>query len=740
MPLMKHDRKAMFATTLIGLLLASGAMQAVPQALAQSNTSAGINSDLAIWLELNMGEQVVIEIQVLLMILANYQGPQCHPLLKWAIDNYGKEVMIDRNVASIVMRCLQAGDFDKPFDNDELVKVVLKKGETAFIMGIRNLDFGFAIHKFTMTLTNGEITAIRGPAGWKVERDGGSITFHGDDRPLEPGKGTLIRFRADVSTPIINWIAFDSEDDEIDSGTATIHRRPTISPISPTPIPVPPSRPPAIAVTPLDSEVITANGIAMVSGRNFAPGSNVSVMFEGRTWMETSTDRLGTFQQWRTVPNVPEGEYMVWAEDEKGNAARTVIKVHADDQRPPDPEQLIIWTENRRYAPGEVVIVYGNGTPNTVVGLMVANPNGETVFAERITADANGRFVLRFPLTDDAITGTYSIHAKQDNLETRTAFVVTDLAPTPAPTPLPIISVTTDKPRYQNNEVVGIYGRVSIGTADPVIGIAVAGPMDQLTASNNIVFKTEVKVTEDGLYRTSFQLDNARPGTYLVTAKIGSSEAHARFLVVGEPSLTPVPVISVATDKPRYQNDEVVGIHGRVSIASNADPVVGIAVAGPMDQLRTSDNVMFKTEVRVTQDGFYRTSFKLDNAIPGTYAVTAKLGSSEAHTRFLVVSNGSPPVELRCTDEPAEIKAAEVREGYIRVDGRNFTADVPVVLTIEGSDTRPTTLGRIMTNSHCSFENFIASVSDLPAGVYVVTAVDREGVTAQVRIALGTNA
>jgi len=515
------------------------------------------------------------------------------------------------------------------FEDEELVKVRAKQGKTLVMILVRNSDdFGIDIYGFTLTLTNGDIRAFKGPKTWEAERDGtnpNAITFSTSDDPMLPGKGKLFRFITTTNSASFEWMALDEDGEEFDSGTVSSSSR-----ISTMEKPVPtPSRPSTtaerVAVLSVSPEKTMPGSMIKIAGKGFAPNSAVELMLDESGLVKVETDSNGYFVTETTIPKeINLGMHKIWGKDTSNNFASVAIMIgeHEEPQRPQKlSRELVVKTESDHYLLGETVVIVGYGTPNSTVELQVINPSNNAVFSEKASIDSNGMFGVKMQLGSDAPIGAYIVYATQEGHEAKSRFMVMSRE---KPMIVPqVLSVNTEQDRYHDGDNVVVYGRATAGN---VVGIFV------MSSNNNIVFKGEVRVSTDGSYKTMFALKGVRDGTYIVTAHLGGSSASAKFLV----GSTEIRDLKVDTDSDEYKLGQIVTIFG-----GNAHPEKRIELAISYSaaynaDIAASSALLYKDVLVPNSDGSFKTTYTLEDVKAGIYIVTVMQDGISAMAKFAV--------------------------------------------------------------------------------------------------------
>ena len=185
-------------------------------------------------------------------------------------------------------------------------------------------------------------------------------------------------------------------------------------------------------------------------------GAQVQVMRAGSLLNATTTGADGTANL--TIAN-------------SGGSERTIlVATHGEDEaveatgdmnEEATGDAVFLQTDRTIYRPGHTVQYKGtarqrtnNGAAYTIpagrpVSIDVRDPNGESVHAARLTANANGSFYSKFNLSPEAVSGTYTMTADINGTKhTQDIYVASYRKPEFS------ADVTASKPRYLRGEMV----------------------------------------------------------------------------------------------------------------------------------------------------------------------------------------------------------------------------------------------------------------------------------------------
>ncbi|WP_042684108.1 tetratricopeptide repeat protein [Candidatus Nitrosotenuis chungbukensis] len=142
------------------------------------------------------------------------------------------------------------------------------------------------------------------------------------------------------------------------------------------------------------------------------------------------------------------------------------------------------------------------------------------------------------------------------------------------------ITVLTDKEQYHTGEVLTVSGFIEEKKM-PVIAVRMYDPDGVIISANS------VEIDEFNSFSRTISLDSPfydKSGMYLIKFDYGKTEAEITFEVFGSQADQPevntekiIPeVLTLATDKPTYQDNDFITISGTVSAAGEPSVLVGI--------------------------------------------------------------------------------------------------------------------------------------------------------------------
>jgi predicted secreted protein with PEFG-CTERM motif len=285
------------------------------------------------------------------------------------------------------------------------------------------------------------------------------------------------------------------------------------------------------------------------------------------------------------------------------------------------------------YAPGDTVSLSGtidDTDSSTDLEIVVKDPDNHIVSAygdDNVAVASNGDFDYDFDLEDDADEGKYTVTITYGSDDLKLDFTVDEDAGSSTTAKLTVklnktsflagdsIIVTGTVPKIVNDEDVNVlaYDKDSIFTG----ASQYVTPSSDKTYSATLKLKSDLKV-QDG---------------YQVRVNYNGEEVKATFSITGQTE-----VLTVKTDKPKYDIGSTVKITGQVASGSI---VSGMKV---LIQVYNPDDAAYRIDpVDVSSDGSFSYSMPVggDLGVPGTYEVKATYNGKQVKTTFDIGSSST---------------------------------------------------------------------------------------------------
>ena len=353
-----------------------------------------------------------------------------------------------------------------------------------------------------------------------------------------------------------------------------------------------------------------------ISGTSNAGSTvTISVLDANGTSITTFTataDKSGNYAVSQPIPtDRPFGKYTVSVSNGKEQVSK--------DYAITSPHELIIQTSQKRYNPGDIVIINGTSISNEPVSIVITDQTGNQVYAKDINVTAAGKISTSYQISNSAIIGTYTITASQGSDEVSTNIGV-------GVDPVQILIAHLDKLNYQVTD----RPQLSVsGTPGSTLNLVIIDPSDKEK------FSDTVQLGQDGFATYSFNLTSYTPGIYSLALTRGNDKVVKDFAVGLQ---TGCGQISLRTVKDTYFPGDNILIFGN----ANPDCIIQISLSDP-------SGVQTKSEQEfVDKSGIFSVfDFRIpDDGMAGTWKLDATSGIDHRSIPIVVKSESQLTVQL----------------------------------------------------------------------------------------------
>lgn len=353
-----------------------------------------------------------------------------------------------------------------------------------------------------------------------------------------------------------------------------------------------------------------------ISGTSNAGSTvTISVLDANGTSITTFTataDKSGNYAVSQPIPtDRPFGKYTVSVSNGKEQVSK--------DYAITSPHELIIQTSQKRYNPGDIIIINGTSISNEPVSIVITDQTGNQVYAKDINVTAAGKISTSYQISNSAIIGTYTITASQGSDEVSTNIGV-------GVDPVQILIAHLDKLNYQVTD----RPQLSVsGTPGSTLNLVIIDPSDKEK------FSDTVQLGQDGFATYSFNLTSYTPGIYSLALTRGNDKVVKDFAVGLQ---TGCGQISLRTVKDTYFPGDNILIFGN----ANPDCIIQISLSDP-------SGVQTKSEQEfVDKSGIFSVfDFRIpDDGMAGTWKLDATSGIDHRSIPIVVKSESQLTIQL----------------------------------------------------------------------------------------------
>ncbi len=180
-----------------------------------------------------------------------------------------------------------------------------------------------------------------------------------------------------------------------------------------------------------------------------------------------------------------------------------------------------ISTTKQEYKPDEVILILGNASPNTLVSLILIDPDDSKVRSKNTLSHEDGRISeSSFKVPSDAVQGVWTIKAESGSNYAETTF---NVIPTEE-----VMRISVDD---EGTKVSGVGKTIQIlvtgATKHQTVTIEIIAP------DGNVITKTEFPATEEGVVNQPWIIPkDAEPGTYTIEVTQAKNTAQTSYTIM----------------------------------------------------------------------------------------------------------------------------------------------------------------------------------------------------------------
>ena len=505
----------------------------------------------------------------------------------------------------------------------ELVTVTATNHDQVTVVEYKNNEENiFDITSVVLKVEDGgSFKSFKTEKGWLGKKtDAGTITFT-SSIPIKPGESVKLGVKTDISTPVFNWNAFDTEGDEIGSGgritTTSQGETPseTETPITGQGGITEQSTFKIIPDTPRVGSTLR------IIGENFVPTTNLDFYINDIKMESFVSDEKGSFI---VSTKIPENQLSDRADfiikDQSGHQKSVSLRIQVESTRPAEGAELtanVVPVAHR----GDEVVISGTSASSSTLTISLSDSDGQVLTTSTIKADGSGNYSTSHRIASDAKFGEYTITIT-DGKDTVVRKVVLESTQK--------INLAPLKEKYNPGEIVTINGTA---IADAEMELILRNPVGMEIHSE------QRHIGVNGILNFSYPLDPAiREGTYVLFATQEKETTTVLFGVGQFPS----PPLIATMDSLNYKATE----QPKINIIGPPSATINLIVIDPSDKQKFTDS--FSLGI----DGYKTYSFNLTGYTSGIYTAVISRGNVQAENKFSVgLQTSTGKVTLRTLQE-----------------------------------------------------------------------------------------
>ena len=466
--------------------------------------------------------------------------------------------------------------------------------------------------------------------GWVGEKKSNGVITFTSSQPIEIGESVKFGIKTDHINPVINWKGLDKNDIQIETGLVVpdkiekVSQNPDIksdqvfenegtSVFSESSFRIIPNNP-------------NVGSTIRVTGDQFGALQKFDFYIDTKKLGDFTTDVNGRFITTMEIPQDIEKERVDFKiKSYDGLEKKISLRLGEGENRLSETEtiKLSVKGVEKILNRGDLLDLFGKGTPKTAITVKIINPNQEIVNTRTTEVDNTGNWKLpeTISVPFDAEFGKYSVVISDGKNQILKYWdLKTDK----------VILINPVKVMYEAGDLIKFNG-----TALPNV------PLELIledALGNELVAKI-IKVDESGFINFEYQTieNDDNEGTWTLVA---SQKENTEFIYVGYDVFPTIPV-NLKFDKENYQSIETAVI----SIIGKPSDIVKILIIGPSGNIQEKEQ-----EIRLQEDGRGEFNLSLSGYGSGIYTAVIKKANAQSTETFSVgLQLGSGQIEINTT-------------------------------------------------------------------------------------------
>ncbi|NNL59573.1 MAG: biofilm-associated protein [Nitrosopumilus sp.] len=461
--------------------------------------------------------------------------------------------------------------------------------------------------------------------GWVGEKTPQGVIVFTSSEPIKKGESVKFGVKTDKVSSGINWKALDDKDKQIDTGKALPKELSKVV-----------KNPDNVQVEENSGFSISAESIfrivpekpnvgssIRVTGDKFGASQEFDFYINSKKIGSFVTDKDGHFM---TSMKIPEDQKADRADfiikDKEGEEKKISIRIGEIENRIPEENiKLTIQGIPNVVHRGDLLEIFGTGSPGKGVSLTINSPDGEVIRTRTAEIDSKGNWEIEpliVPL--DRPFGKYTGVLSDGKTNKSISWTIESDK---------VIIITPTSLKFEPGETITFNG-----TALPnkSIELILEDPLGKE------VFSDIFEIDESGEVEFEYPTLQSTPeGTYSL---IATQEKNKEFIFVGLGELPKIPV-NIEFDKTSYKSTET----AIITVTGKASEVVSLLIIDPSDKPK-GDTI----SIQLQPDGRGSHALDLNGFASGVYSAVVSKGSAKSTEVFAVgLQIGSGEIDINTT-------------------------------------------------------------------------------------------
>ena len=463
---------------------------------------------------------------------------------------------------------------------------------------------------------------------WIGEKNSQGVIVFTSSNSIKIGESVKFGIKTDEVNPAINWKGLDQNGITIETGFVKpgkildVNKNPNIE-----------STQNNNSGTGIFSEskfkIIPNNpnpgSTIRVTGEQFASVQKFDFYVNSIKIGDFTTDENGKFITTMIIPENVEERVDFKIKSYDGTEKKISLRLGEGVNRISESQEIKLTIEgiDKTIHRGDILNVFGNGTPDKALTIKVLSPKQDIINTRTTEVDMQGKWELSetINIPFDAEFGKYSIVVSDGKNQVLKYWELkTDK----------IILIQPVEMMYEGGEMIQFEGTALPGIK---LELILEDPLGDEVSSDTI------EVDESGIVNFEYQTteNDDKEGTWTL---IATQKDNKEFVYVGYGVYPTIPV-NVKFDQENYQSTDT----ATISIIGKPSDIVKLLIIGPSGNIQEKE-----TEIKLQEDGRGKFELSLSGYGSGIYTAVVKKANSQSIEKFSVgLQLGSGKIDINTT-------------------------------------------------------------------------------------------
>jgi len=479
---------------------------------------------------------------------------------------------------------------------------------------------------------NSNFESFKTEKGWIGEKTPQGVIIFTSSQPIKENESVKFGIKTDKVNPIINWKGLDQTNAVIDTGVVASKKLEKVNP-----------NPDLESIKNSDGEIFSNSSFRIipdkpnigstirVTGENFDASQFYDFYIDIKKIGSFETDNKGHFITTMKIPETETKDRVDFIiKNNQGEEKIVSLRLGESKNRITQVDEIKISINgiNNIVQRGDILEIYGTGTPGTAIIIEIKDPQQNIINSRTAKVDGTGNWKLEngISIPFDALLGKYSITVSDGRYQQLKVWTVETNK---------IILINPEKIKFDPGELIKFTGTALPNTPlelllEDSLGDEMASDILEIDSSGVVEFEYQTTENDD------------KEGTWTL---IATQKNIKEFIYVGYDVIPTVP-IKLKFDKTNYINTDT----AIITLVGKPSDKITLIIITPTGTVDGADKI-----IQLREDGRGEYNLDLTGYVSGIYTAVSKKSGSQSSEKFSVgLQLGSGPIDAKITQTEYE--------------------------------------------------------------------------------------